>query len=57
MKEQYVKIYANDDRIRSAIILNNRKALTLIRKIFQQELPLSDNMNELRQILPNLSSN
>lgn len=52
--QQYIKIFTHNDKIKSAIILNNRKALTLIRNVFEKDLSLSKNMPKIRLILPNL---
>ncbi len=49
-KEQYVKIYVHEDKIKAAIVLGVRKLLPIIKNIFNKELSLSENLSKIQEI-------
>jgi nitrite reductase (NADH) large subunit len=53
-EEQYVKLFINEDKLKAAIILGVRKLLPIVRKIFNKELSVSNNLSEMKEIIPNL---
>ncbi len=54
-KEQYVKLYIHEDKLKAAIILGVRKLLPIVKKIFNKELSVSNNLSEITKIVPNLN--
>lgn len=54
-KQQYVKLYIHEDKLKAAIILGVRKLLPIVKKIFNKELSVSSNLSEITKIVPNLN--
>jgi len=54
-EEQYVKLYIHEDKLKAAIILGIRKLLPIMKKIFNNELSVSNNLSEIKEIIPNLN--
>ncbi|MHA2297589.1 MAG: NAD(P)/FAD-dependent oxidoreductase [Candidatus Hodarchaeales archaeon] len=53
-KGEYIKIFIKGDKLQGGIILGTKRGISLIRKLVEKEIPISEQKDELNEIFPSL---